>query len=89
MVVHFCNPSYLGGRDREELWLGYSLSKVNARSYSKIHLKKNKRNGGHGSCVECLPSKLKALNLIPSVAKKGNKQVTLVGNWSLPHWGTL
>jgi hypothetical protein len=63
MVVHTCNPSYLGGQDRRiAVW---DWSKKNTKPYLKNELKE-KRTRAKVQMVEHLPRKCEALNLTPN-----------------------
>jgi hypothetical protein len=46
------------------------------RSKISGHIEKSKRRLGHGSSVECLPSKCKVLSSNPSIDKKKKKKIS-------------
>jgi arginyl-tRNA--protein-N-Asp/Glu arginylyltransferase len=59
MVVHFCNPSHTGGRDKRITGPSKSM---------KPYMKNRSKQKGWGMAqeVECLPRKCKALSSIVS-----------------------
>jgi hypothetical protein len=70
-VAHAYNPSYSGGRDRED-----QGSKPGQADSLQEPISKNpsqKRAGGVAQMVEHLPSKHEALSLNSSTAKKKKK----------------
>jgi hypothetical protein len=74
MMVHICNPSYLGGRDRRTgVWcLPGQMHKTLSEKRSK-----SKRTGAVAYVAEHLPSKLKVLSSMSSTVthKKDIKKV--------------
>jgi hypothetical protein len=72
VVVHTCNPRYLGSR------VGRSQSEgspdKNVRAYLKNKLKA-KRTEGVNPLVDLLPSKYKVLSSNPSIIKKKRKKL--------------
>jgi hypothetical protein len=64
--AHTCNPSYSGGRVREDH--GSKPIRKNS-SGDPILTKTQKRAGGVDQAVECVPNKCETLNSNPSTAK--------------------
>jgi hypothetical protein len=69
MVVHTCNPNYLGGRDRMITVLGQAPGKSERLSEKQT---KSKRTGGVAQMVACLPSmRPKLQSPVPQKAGEG------------------
>jgi hypothetical protein len=73
MVVHACNPSYLGNRGRKITVQGQG--KVSTKTPTEKHTK-SKRTGDMAQMVEYLPSKHEALSSSP-VQKQSSGTVTV------------
>jgi hypothetical protein len=67
MMVHTCNPSYSGDRDRRIRVQGWLRQKHKTLFEKQA---KAKRDGGVFQVVKCLPNKWKALSLNPSGHQK-------------------
>jgi hypothetical protein len=67
MVVHTCNPSYLGGRDRRIVVQGQTRQKL-VRPLLSDKLKA-KRAGTMAVVVKCLPSNWEAMGSVSSNLK--------------------
>jgi hypothetical protein len=67
MVAYTYNPSFSGGRHRRIVSLGPAWAKL-ARPFCFVS--KTKGLGDRTQVVEHLPSRCKALSLIPTIAKE-------------------
>jgi hypothetical protein len=77
LVVHACNPSTWGGRNRR---LGYMQDSVSKnRKRKKASFSKNKtRSGDLAQVLERLPSKSEALSSNPSTSPKSPNNVPAI-----------
>jgi hypothetical protein len=72
MVVHVCNPSYLGGRGKRISVRGRQPGQKHKMLSGKQT--KSKKDWGMAQVVESLLNKQKALSLIPTTEKKKKKR---------------
>jgi hypothetical protein len=81
VVAYPYHPSYTGGGSRRTAKFEASLGKVRKTLPQKQTKKGNKRSGDMAQMVQHLPSRCKALGLIPRTAKNNKIRLMIGRAW--------